>query len=202
MTTLRPIIFDYGGVLLEWDPYRIFQRFFPDVRATRAFMDEIDFAGWNREQDGGRTFAEAIAERSARFPQYADILAAYNTYWPDAVVGQIDGTVAILYRLKAAGYPLYGLTNYSAEKFRVDRQRFDYFKLFDDMVVSGEVGVLKPDPAIYHLLLEKIGRPPQECLFIDDVAANVAGAQAVGINALQFHSPQQLEDDLRNLGIL
>ena len=202
MTGFKAIIFDYGGVLLEWDPYRIFQRFFPDAQSTRAFMDEIDFAEWNRQQDRGRTFAEAIAERSTRFPQYADILAAYNTYWPDAVVGQIDGTVAILHRLKAAGYPLYGLSNYSAEKFRLDRLRFDYFNLFDDMVISGEVGLLKPEPAIFRLLLQKIGYAPQDCIFIDDIPANVQGAREIGIHAIQFHSPEQLEHDLQGLGVL
>ena len=197
------IIFDYGGVLMEWDPVRIFERFFPQgPQATRTFLEEIGFGEWNRLQDKGRSFAEAIAERSALFPQYAEILPAYDTNWGQAVVGQIDGTVAILRRLKRAGYPLYGLSNYSAEKFRLDRQRFDFFNLFDDMVISGEVGLLKPEPAIFHLLLGKIGYAPQKCVFIDDIPANVAGAREVGITGIQFRSPEQLEADLQALGIL
>jgi len=200
---MKAIIFDFGGVLMRWDPQRIFQRYFPEgPAAIQAFLDEIGFMEWNKLQDGGRSFAEGIAAHSARFPQYAQILAGYDKYWSNSVVGPIDGTVAILRRLKAAGYPLYGLTNYSAEKCRQDIRPFDHFALFDDIVISGEVGVCKPDPAIYRLLLNRIGRRPEECIFIDDMPANVAGAEALGITGLRFHSPEQLEADLRGLGIL
>ena len=200
---IQAIIFDYGGVLLRWDPRRIFQRFFPEgPQAVQAFLDEIGFMEWNLQQDAGRSFAEAIAEHSLRFPQYAEILRAYDTDWGNSIFDSIPGSVAILRRLKQAGYPLFGLTNYSAEKFGLDRRPYDFFDLFDDMIVSGEVGVCKPDPAIFELLLAKIGRPAQECLFIDDVFRNVEGARRLGINAVQFQSPEQLESDLHVLGVL
>jgi 2-haloacid dehalogenase len=200
---IKAIVFDYGMVLLEWDPRRIFQRAFPaGPQAVEAFLDEIRFMEWHKQQDNGRSFAEAIAERSAQFPQYAHILPVYDSAWSESVVGPIDGTVKILRRLKQAGYPLYGLSNYPAEKFRLDRARFEFFDWFDDMVISGEVRLSKPDPAIFHLLLGKIGRPAGECVFIDDSPANIAAAQKLGFAAIQFHSPEALGTELRALGLL
>jgi 2-haloacid dehalogenase len=199
----KTIVFDYGRVLLVWEPRRIFQHFFTDKpEAVDAFLSEISFMEWHGEQDRGRTFAAAIAEHSAKFPQYAHILPAYDTFWGNSVVGPIDGTVEILRRLKQAGYPLYGLSNYPAEKFRLDRQRFEFFDWFDDMVISGEIRLTKPDPAIFHFLLAKIGRTAQECIFIDDSGPNVASARELGFTAIQFHSPEQLELELQKLGIL
>lgn len=200
---IKAIVFDYGGVLLDWDPQRIFAPFFPGgAPEIEAFFDEIGFVEWHKQQDNGRSFAEAIAERSALFPQYAQALAAYDSRYDDAITGTIDGTVAILKRLKQAGYPLYGLSNYPAEKFKAHRPKYAFFDLFDDMVISGQVKVIKPDPAIYRLLLEKIGRPAEECVFIDDSAANITAAQTLGFTGIQFHSPMQLERELNNLGIL
>ncbi len=202
-TKIRAIVFDYGMVLLEWDPRRIFQRAFPaGPQAVEAFLEEIKFMEWHKQQDNGRSFAEAIAEHSAQFPQYAHILPVYDTSWSESVVGPIEGTVKILQRLKRAGYPLYGLSNYPAEKFRLDRARFEFFDWFDDMVISGEVRLSKPDPAIFNLLLNKIGRSAQECIFIDDSTANVISARQLGFGAIQFRSPEQLEEDLQKFGIL
>jgi 2-haloacid dehalogenase len=200
---IKAIVFDYGMVLLEWDPRRIFEHAFPaGPQAVQAFLDEIQFMDWHKQQDNGRSFAEAIAERRVQFPQYAHILPDYDRYWSESVVGPIEGSVKILQRLKQAGYPLYGLSNYPAEKFRLDRPRFAFFDWFEDMVISGEVHLSKPDPAIYRLLLEKIGRPAEECLFIDDSAANIASAQKLGFTGIRFQSSAQLEQELHQLGIL
>jgi len=200
---VKAIIFDYGGVLLTWDPRRIFQRFFPGgLQEVEAFMEEIKFMEWHKQQDNGRTFADAIAERSAEFPQYAHILPVYDTHWEESVVGPISGTVEILRKLKEAGYPLYGLSNYSAEKFPLSRPKYEFFNWFDDMVISGDVGLVKPDPAIFRLLLTRIGRTAEECVFIDDSSANVATARELGFTTIQFHSPDQLEQELRRLRIL
>ena len=198
----KAIIFDFGNVLLDWQPHRVFQRFFPDgPQAVEAFLAEIEFMEWNRKQDLGRSFAEAVADHSAKFPQYAHIIPAYDVHYEDSIVGPIEGTVAILRKLKEAGVPLYGLSNYSTEKFQVVREKYAFFDWFDDILISGEVGLVKPDPAIFHLLLAKIRRVAEECIFIDDSSANVKSAQGLGFTAIQFHSPEQLEQDLRALEI-
>jgi len=199
----KAIVFDFGGVLLGWEPRRLFQRFFPEgPQAVDAFMSEIGFAAWHVEQDRGRPFAEAIAAHSAKFPQYAHIIPDYDTYYEEAVGDAISDSVDILRRLKQAGYPLYGLSNYPSEKFRLARRRYEFLGWFDDILISGDVGLVKPDPAIFRLLLAKIGRAAQECIFIDDVSANVAVAQGLGFTTIQFRSPEQLEQELRALEIL
>jgi 2-haloacid dehalogenase len=202
-TPTRAIIFDFGNVLLSWDPRRIFQRFFSEGPQTvETFMDEIGFAEWHVEQDRGRPFAEAIAERSAKFPHYAHILADYDTRYEEGVGGPISGTVEILRRLKQAGYPLYGLSNYPTKKFPLARLKYEFFDWFDDILISGEVGLVKPDPAIFHLLLTRIGHAADECIFIDDSGANVTAARELGLTAIQFQSPEQLEQELQKLEIL
>lgn len=200
---MRAIVFDFGNVLLCWNPRRLFQQHFPaGPQAVDAFMAEIGFTAWHLEQDRGRPFAEAIAERTAKFPQYAHILADYDPYYTQAVVGPIEASVEILRRLKEAGYPLYGLSNYPTEKFSLARQQYPFFGWFDEIVISGEVGLLKPDPAIFQLLLEKIGRPAQDCVFTDDSLPNIVAARELGFTGIQFHSPEQLAQELNQLGIL
>jgi 2-haloacid dehalogenase len=199
----KVIIFDFGNVLLNWDPRGPYQRFFPEgPQAVDAFLAEIEFMDWNREQDRGRSFADAVAERSAKFPQYAHIIPAYDIHYEDSIVGPIEGTVEILRRLKDGGVPLYGLSNYSTEKFQVVREKYVFFNWFDDILISAAVGLVKPDPAIFRLLLTKIGRSAEECIFIDDSSANIVAAQGLGFTAIQFHSPEQLEQELGILGIL
>jgi 2-haloacid dehalogenase len=199
----KVIIFDFGNVLLTWEPRKVFARSFPaGPQAVDAFMNEIGFVEWHVEQDRGRSFAEAIAEHSAKFPQYAHIFPDYDTCYEEAVGGPISGTLEILRRLKQAGYPLYGLSNYPTEKFALARRKYEFMSWFDDIVISGAVGLVKPDPAIFRLLLAKIGRAAEECIFIDDSSANIVAAQELGFIAIQFHSPEQLERELRALGIL
>jgi 2-haloacid dehalogenase len=200
---IQAIVFDLGGVLLGWEPRRLFQRFFPEgPQAVDAFMSEIGFAEWHVEQDRGRSFAEAIAAHSAKFPQYAHIFPDYDTYYEEAVGDAISDSVDILRRLKQAGHSLYGLSNYSTEKFLLARRRYEFFGWFDDILISGEARLVKPDPAIFRLLLTRIGRAAEACIFIDDVSANVAAAQGLGFTTIQFRSPEQLEQELRALKIL
>jgi 2-haloacid dehalogenase len=199
----QAIIFDFGNVLLNWDPRGPYQRFFPEgPQAVDAFLAEIEFMEWNREQDRGRSFADAVAERSAKFPQYAHIIPAYDTHYEESIVGPIAGTVEILRRLIGDGFALYGLSNYSTEKFQIVHEKYAFFNWFDDILLSGAVGLIKPDPAIFHLLLTKIGRAAEECIFIDDSGPNIVAAQELGFTAIQFHSPEQLEQELHTFGIL
>ena len=202
-STIQAIIFDYGNVLLEWDPKFVYDRYFPnDPEGMERFFDEVNFADWNSQQDKGRPFKEGIALLSREFPHYSHLIQAYHDLWIDSVGGAIAGTVDILKRLKQAGYPVYGLSNWSAETFPYMRERHDFFDLFDDMVISGEVGHVKPEPEIFQILLDKIGRPAEECLFIDDSLTNIGQAQKLGFATILFQSPQRLESSLRDLQIL
>lgn len=199
---IKAIIFDYGNVLLEWNPSFVYQRYFPDdSEGMQRFFKEVNFADWNLQQDKGRPFKEGVAVLSREFPHYSHLIEAYHDLWIHSVGGAIAGTVDILKRLKKAGYALYGLSNWSAETFPYVREKHDFFDLFDDMVISGEVGQIKPEPEIFHILLEKIGRLAQECLFIDDALANIEQAQKLGFATIHFQSPQQLESRLHDLEI-
>ncbi len=168
----------------------------------KAFFQEVDFMAWNAQQDRGRTFTEGVADLSAQFPHHAHLIQAYHDHWKDSIGSAITGTVEILKRLKQADYPLYGLSNWSAETFPFAREKYDFFDLFDDMIISADVGFVKPEPEIYDLMLEKIDRPANECLFIDDSLPNIDQAKQKGFVTIHFTSPEQLEDELNRMGIL
>ena len=194
---LPAIIFDFGGVLLEWDPRRLYRKFFNgDDEAMESFLAEIDFHEWNMKQDAGRPFAEAVSELSAQFPQYADLIQAYDERWEESLVGPIEGSIEILEALKDAGYLLYGLSNWSDEKYQLVRHKYSFFDWFKDIVISGAVQLVKPDPLIYTLALKRFGRPAQECLLIDDTVQNIATAHELGFQTILFHSPEQLRNAL------
>ena len=201
-TNIKAIIFDFGNVLLEWNPRLVYQRYFNDEASVERFLHEVNFMEWNAHQDRGRSFAEGVAVLSKQFPQYAGLIRAFHEHWKDSIGGAIMGTVELVKGLKRAGYPLYGFSNWSAETFPIARERFDFFDLFDDMVISGEVGYVKPEPEIYQIMLDRIGRPAQECLLIDDSLPNISQANKMGFAIIHFQSPAQLCDELRKLGLL
>jgi 2-haloacid dehalogenase len=197
------IIFDFGGVLFDWDPRYLYRQYFPDdERAMEKFLDEIQFNEWNRQQDIGRPFSEAVAELTAQFPQYAKLINDFNTRWEETLAGVVPQSVAILERLYQVGFPLYALSNWSEEKFRLVRQRYDFLNWFDEIIISGEAGMAKPDPEIFHYFLKRVQREPQDCLFIDDAAVNISIANELGFHTLQFQSPEKLAFDLSLAGIL
>ncbi len=200
---IKAIVFDFGNVLLEWNPRYVYQRYFPnDPEDMERFLQEVNFMEWNALQDQGRTFTEGVAVLSKEFPHYAHLIQAYHDHWIDSIGESFPGTVDILKELKQAGYPVYGLSNWSAETFPHARQRHDFFNLLDDMVISGEVGHVKPQPEIFQILLDRIGRPADECLFIDDSLANIEQAQKMGFATIHFQSPDQLRAHLVELKIL
>ena len=199
----QAVIFDLGGVLVNWDPRHLYGRFFnDDVAAMDRFLAEIDFTGWNLEQDRGRLFATGVAELSTKYPHHADLIRAYDQHWEDSITGQIDGSVELLRALKAAGYSVNLLSNISREKFEVLHRKYDFFSEFDDCLISADVRLLKPDPRIYALMLAQIDQAAGDCIFIDDSAANVAGADRVGMTAIHFQSPHQLKAELQHHGVL
>jgi len=196
------VIFDVGRVLIHWDMRLVFRRFLPDDAAIADFLAETGWHAWNYALDRGGNCENAISELAARHPQYRPVLEASHRCWHDSVPGPIDGTVDILEALHAAGTPLYAITNFSLEKWRETRERFGFLSArFRDVVVSGEEGVVKPDPEIYRRCLERNGLAAGDCVFIDDSADNVAAARRMGIDGVQFTDPPSLRAALRARGI-
>jgi 2-haloacid dehalogenase len=203
MSSIHTIVFDFGGVLIKWDPHRLFNKYFDNnTQAIDNFLAEIDFSAWNLSQDKGYPFAQAVTDLSAQFPQYAHLIRAYDEEWEESITGIIPGTAEILHRLKAAGCRLYGLTNWSEEKFAIVRHKYHVFDLFEDIVVSGEVKLIKPDPAIFRLFLQKNHCLPEECLVVDDTLKNIEVAQKMGFITHHFSSPTRLASALQQMGIL
>jgi 2-haloacid dehalogenase len=200
---IKAIIFDFGNVLLEWDPRYVYQRYFPnDPDGMESFLKEVNFMEWNALQDQGRSFKEGVAVLSSEFPHYSHLIQAYHDHWVDSLGDSIAGTVEIMKELKQAGYPLYGLSNWSAETFPRAREKHEFFDLLDDFVISGEVGHVKPHPEIFQIVLDRIGRQAHECLFIDDALANIQQAQRMGFAIVHFESPEQLRTRLVELKLL
>ena len=200
---IRNIIFDFGGVLVDWNPHYLFDKYFNDINESNYFVENVCNSEWNAEMDGGKPFEQAVRERSAMFPKYAEALKLYQTNWMDTMGEEIPEMYDLIKSLKTNGFPIiYGLTNWSAETFPTVQKTYRIFSLIDKIVVSGEVKQLKPNPEIFYTLLNKFDLKPEESLFIDDNIKNVEGAKAVGINAVLFRGVEKLREDLKNLRVL
>jgi 2-haloacid dehalogenase len=198
---ITAIIFDLGNVLIGWDAHHLYQRFLPDSAAVDHFLEQIRFSEWNAKQDAGRPFSEGVAELTREFPQYSDLIHAYDAHWEESLTGVHDETVEMTRQLKHAGWSLYLLSNFSVEKFELIRHRYHFLSVFDDIIISGEHKTVKPDVAIFNLTLRRIGRVANECLFIDDSSPNIETARKLGFQTIQYHSPAQLRAELKQLSI-
>lgn len=194
-------VFDIGGVLIDWNPRYLYRKLFDDAAEMEAFLADVCSPAWNLSLDGGKSFAEGVAELTARFPEHEALIRAYDERWPEMVPNIFDDTVAMLERLKDQG-PVYAITNFSREKFALARELWPFLNSFDGVVVSGEVGLLKPHPEIFMKLIGDYDLDARECVFIDDVPANVEGARAVGMQAVHFRTPKLLRADLEAVGML
>ena len=197
------IVFDFGRVLLDWDPRYLYRRYFPDdPQAMERFLSEVNFYQWVRQQDAGRPFAETVAELCDQFPHYCELIRAYDIHYEDTITGPIRSTVEVLSELKRAGYPLYGLSNWPAGKFAIVRPKFEFLEWFDDIVISGEIRIAKPDARIFAYLLERAGKVASQCLFIDDSSKNIATASQLGFQTVLFESGEKLREALVERGLL
>jgi 2-haloacid dehalogenase len=196
LVSTEAAVFDLGGVLIDWDPRHLYRKLLADEAAVEEFLATVCTPEWNAEQDRGRPFAEGIAELVERHPARAAAIAAYSERWTEMLGGEIDGSVELLAELRAAGVPLYALTNWSAETFVVARERFEFLDWFQAVLVSGEERVIKPDPRFFRLLLDRFGLTPATTFFVDDSEANVAAARRLGFDAVRFTGPEQLRRDL------
>ena len=194
---LTTFVFDFGGVLFDWDPYYLYRKYLGDDRfVVEQFLEEIGFKDWNLEQDRGRPFAEAVEELSARFPQHASLIEAYDRDYEATISGVIEPTVEILQQLYRKGYPLYALSNWSAEKFDLIRPKYPFLNWFSGIVISGEERLIKPDPRLFEIVLQRANRSAHDCVFIDDSPGNIRVAQRLGFQTILFQSPDQLNEEL------
>lgn len=197
------IIFDLGGVLIDWNPRYLYRKIFPTEEEITWFLNHVCTSEWNEQQDAGRPFEEALYELIGKFPKQETAIRAWHERWQETVGGPITDTVEILRHLRdRRQHRLYALTNWSAETFPWARQNFDFLGWFEGIVVSGEEKTLKPRPEFYAILFDRYRVNPGSALFIDDNLKNVEGARAVGMESIHFRSPEQLRDDLASRGIL
>ncbi len=202
-TTIDTVIFDLGGVLIDWNPEYVFREVFDDHSEMRYFLTEVCSPEWNEQQDAGRTLREATEILVAQFPDYEPQIRTYYDRWQDMLGGAISNSVEILRGLhQKRTHRLYALTNWSHETFPVALELFDFLHLFEGILVSGEEKLLKPDKRIYELLMSRYGIEGHRALFIDDNPKNVKGAQDAGLHAIRFESPEQLALDLKNFNVL
>lgn len=202
MTIRGALVFDVGRVLFQWDLRHLFARLIPDPDRLEWFVTTVVTPEWHFQHDAGRPLAEMVAERTAAYPDCADLIAAYAARFNETIPGPMPGMMPLVERLDAAGVPLFAITNFGDEFWRRFRPTQPLFDRFRDIVVSGTARLIKPDPAIYHLAIERFAIDAPSALFIDDNADNVAGSIAAGLPAIQFRDAGALERDLIERGFL
>jgi 2-haloacid dehalogenase len=197
------VVFDLGGVLIDWNPRHLYRRLFgEDVHGMERFLAEVCTPAWNERQDAGRSWEEAIVELTASHPEHAEMISAYRERWVEMLAGPLTDTLAILEELRGTGIPLYAITNWSQHTFPHALELYPFLHWFEDIVVSGREGVIKPDPAIFRVLLARSGLQADRAVFVDDSLKNVEAARRLGFHALHFSNAPGLRRELASLGLL
>jgi 2-haloacid dehalogenase len=196
------VIFDLGGVLIDWNPLYLYRQLFPTLDEAQRFLREVCTPEWNAKQDAGRPWPDAIAEATAQHPDCAHLINAYWERWDEMLGGELTGTVAVLKELHTLDLPLFALTNWSSATFSRTVPRFSFFSLFKDIVVSGREGIAKPDPAIYKLALTRFRISADRTLFIDDSRENIDTARQLGLHVVHFQDSGHLRGELVRMGVL
>jgi len=198
----KTVVFDFGGVLIDWNRRYLYNKVFDDLTDMEWFLRNVCSDQWNNLQDEGLPFSETIPELQMKFPEYCDKIAMYETRWSEMVGGPITGTVEILKEIQAKNFPVYGLTNWGADTFPIVFKQFEFLRSLDGIVVSGDEKVVKPFPEIYNILINRYNINPESCIFIDDNYLNIQSAKTIGFKAIQFESPENLRQHLRLLKVL
>ena len=199
---IRNIVFDLGGVLIDWNPRYVYRHIFDTEEEVEDFLTNITVMEWNVQQDAGRPLSEATQMLIAEHPKWKKEIEAYYGRWEEMLGGAIDGTVDILKKcVDDKRYSVLALTNWSAETFPIAQKHYDFLTWFEGIVVSGEEKCIKPDPEIYNILLSRYNLIPEETVFIDDNMNNIQAAQALNIHGIHFTSPAELAKDLTRLSV-
>jgi len=198
----KTIIFDLGGVLLDWDRRHLYQKIFSDPDELEYFLEEVCSLDWNVHTDVDKSFQDAIDELIPKYPHYEGQIRAYFERWEEMIAGDFPGTVEILRELKEAGYPLAALSNWSSETFPRIKDQYEFLSWFSPLVISGYIGYKKPDPEAYQIMLHELDLDAGDCVFIDDMEKNIQEAQRQGFEVIRFSSSEQLREDLVDLGLL
>jgi 2-haloacid dehalogenase len=203
MTTARieAVVFDIGGVLLDWDPRHLYRRLIPDPDQLDDFLGRICTSQWHLAHDLGEDTEQSCRELAARYPEHAELIMAWSDRGEEMIGGVLTQTVEVLGELRSAGLRCFVLSNMEPDKYLLRRARYDFFELLEGCVISGLEGVAKPDQKIFEILLSRYSLEPAATVFIDDVPANVAVARELGVAAIQFTTAAQLRTDLRGLGL-
>jgi 2-haloacid dehalogenase len=199
--TVKAVVFDIGGVLLDWNPRHLYRQLIADPAELAEFLGEICTPRWHLSHDLGADTEQSCRELAAAYPERADLIMAWSDRGEEMVAGQLDDTVAVLADVRAAGVRCLALSNMEPDRFALRRSRYPFFGLLDGCVISGIEGVAKPDRKIFEILLSRYDLDPRATVFVDDAAVNVAAARALGIVAIRYSAASQLRADLRALGI-
>lgn len=203
MSKFNTIIFDLGGVLIDWNPDNVYRTIFPNEEDMRWFYQNICTSDWNEEQDAGRPLSEATELLVNKFPEHEDNIRAYYGRWEEMLKGPIHETVEVLRTLKEkTDHKLYALTNWSAETFPVALKRYEFLHWFHGRLVSGEEKTRKPYKEIYELLISRFNIDPSTAIYTDDNVRNLAPAKELGIHTIHFREPVQFKKELQELGVL
>ena len=196
--SIDTIIFDLGGVLIDWNPMYVYRNYFDSEEKRNYFFEHICTSDWNEEQDAGRSIVEATQLLVEQFPDWEQPIRDYYGRWTEMLHGPIHETVEIFRQLKASGkYKIYALTNWQADLFNIALVRYNFLHWFDGRVVSGEEKIRKPFPEFYQRLLDRYNVDPATALFIDDNLRNVKGAEQLGIQSIHFLNPGQFLEQLK-----
>jgi 2-haloacid dehalogenase len=195
------VVFDLGGVLLDWNPRHLYRKLIADPAEMESFLGQICTPCWHLAHDLGADVQQSCAELARRHPAEADLIMAWAYRGEEMIAGQIDQSVRLLEEVSGLGVPCYALSNMEPDRFAYRRSTYPFFRLFDGCVISGLEGVAKPDSAIFGILLSRYGLDPAATVFVDDNAGNVAAGRGAGLVALEFASAGQLRRDLRALGV-
>jgi 2-haloacid dehalogenase len=199
---IRTVIFDLGGVLIDWNPRYLYRKLIKNEAEMEHFLSHICTPAWNAQQDAGRPFQDGVTVLIEQYPQHRELIEAYLKRWEEMLGGELEESVAIFRQLKSTGLPVYALTNWSAETFQTTQKRFGFLHEFDGIVVSGEEKVAKPEARLFYILLERYKIAAGAALYIDDHADNITTAKRIGLHTIHFHNALQLRQALQELKVL